>query len=136
MKKVFGLKKMNVTSGSIAVTALLSCGILVYSQYAEVKHPIIDAQKKQTSTVQKPIDEKKKQPYIIQSNDLEIVTTQLNQINGQIIDTDPSLNAINALLTPEQYNELAINKDLTVSEAIELQSSMLIFDDDNYLKKQ
>ena len=114
---------MNATFGSIiAGVALVGSTLMVSSPShknelaSDASNPLKAVQESISSISNEP------QSYIIQSNNIDFIMKKVQAIGGEVANTYPIINAVNALLTQDQYASLNKVTDLKIHADIEMET--------------
>lgn len=111
---------MNATFGAILAGSALAGSVMLLGSLFELelnesRGLSSDIKPSEQMAVKRSVSSNAPQSYIVHSNNFEKVVEEVQAIGGQVANTYPIINAVNAKLTTEQYQQLSTTKDLTVS---------------------
>ena len=118
---------MNVTTGLILVGTVLTGGVIfASSMFSENTSPIQtqsaftfnDNSNAEANTL------RKSQSYIIQSGNIDYIIDKIKTIGGEVANTYPVINAVNALLTDEQYASLNNTANLKIHPDVKMETQV------------
>ena len=123
---------MNTTVGSIIAGAALAGSVMLVSTFFEDSEmwPSSNGEFKVAQKDGASVGKSDAQSYIIQSNDMNYILNTVQSIGGEIANTYPIINAVNAILTHEQYTSLNNTSNLKIHQDVkmETQSSGKVID--------